>query len=58
MDFEFIVSTPPDRECIDNFKKSIAQGLINKYGVDKLKKIVEIIETTEKSNWIYKRLET
>lgn len=56
MDFEFIVSTPPDRECIDNFKKSIAQGLINKYGVDKLKKIVEIIETTEKSNWIYKRL--
>lgn len=47
MDFEFIVRTPPDEECINNFKKSISQGMIEKYGVEVLKKAVEIIESTE-----------
>lgn len=47
MDFEFIVGTPPDEECIQNFHKTLAQGLINKYGSEKIDKLIKAIETKE-----------
>lgn len=46
-DFEFIVITPPDEECIENFHKTLAQGLINKYGIETMKKVVELSKTQE-----------
>ena len=40
-DFEFIIVTPADEESITNFHKSLAQGLINKHGIETMKKVVE-----------------
>lgn len=40
-EFEFIVDISPDEETIKAFHRSIAQGLVNKYGVETMKKVLE-----------------
>lgn len=40
-EFEFIIDVPPDEETIREFHKSIAQGLINKYGAETMKRVLE-----------------
>ena len=47
-DFEFIVDVPPDDYCIEKFHIALARGLINKYGVENMKKILETIEEQAK----------
>ena len=39
--FNFIVDVSPDDYCIENFHKSLARGLINKYGTENIKKILK-----------------
>ena len=45
-DFEFIVDVPPDDYCIEKFHIALARGLINKYGVENMKKILETMKNT------------
>lgn len=40
MNFKFIVDVPPDEECLNNFHKALAKGLINKNGEENMKKVV------------------
>lgn len=40
-EFEFIVDVSPDEETIREFHRSIAQGLINKYGAETMKRVLE-----------------
>lgn len=46
-DFEFIIVTPPNEECIESFHKTLAQGLINKYGIEIMRKVVELSKTQD-----------
>ncbi|MBU5486991.1 hypothetical protein KQI77_02280 [Clostridium sp. MSJ-8] len=43
-DFEFVIDVPPDDYCIEKFNITLARGLIKKYGVENIKKILETIE--------------
>lgn len=36
-DFEFIIITPTGEESTTNFHKSLAEGLINKHGIETMK---------------------
>jgi len=40
-EFEFIVDVLPDEETIREFHRSIAQGLVNKYGAETMKRVLE-----------------
>lgn len=40
-EFEFIVDVQPDKETIREFHRSIAQGLVNKYGAETMKRVLE-----------------
>lgn len=43
-DYEFIIVSPADEESIMNFHKSLAQGLIDKHGVEVMKQVLELLE--------------
>lgn len=49
MEYKFIVRTPPDQECIDEFYKSVAQGLINKHGVEFMREVVRTLKETKEN---------
>lgn len=49
-EFEFIVDVPPDEYTIREFHKSIAQGLINKYGAENMKKVLEELKKRRNLN--------
>lgn len=40
-EFEFIFENEPDEETIREFHQCIAQGLINKYGAENMKRVLE-----------------
>ena len=40
---KFICKNEPDEYCINNFHKSSAKGLINEYGIEKIKVILKNI---------------
>lgn len=43
-EFKFIVDVPPDEYCINNFHKTIARGLIEKYGAENMRRVLKEIE--------------
>lgn len=42
-EFEFIIRISPDQGCLREMHKMMAQGLINKYGAEVMKKVIENI---------------
>ena len=40
-DFEFVVGVAPDEETIKEFHRSLANGLIKKYGANTMKGVLE-----------------
>lgn len=40
-DFEFIIRIQPDQGCLREMHKTMAQGLINKYGAEVMKRVIE-----------------
>lgn len=40
-EFKFIVDVPPDEYCINNFHKTIAKALIDKYGVKNMRVVAK-----------------
>jgi hypothetical protein len=43
-EFNFIINTPPDETTIDEFHKSLARILVKKYGVETIKKVIQLVE--------------
>lgn len=43
-EFEFIEINEPDGYCLENFHKALAKGLINKYGEEAMRKVVDTIK--------------
>ena len=39
--FELVIDFPPDEETIRDFHRAIAQVLVNKYGTETMKKVLE-----------------
>ena len=48
MKFNFEVVEPPSEELIDEYHMLLAKILINKYGVEIMTKVLEVLETEEK----------
>lgn len=42
--FEFIVDVPPDEDVIRRFHMVIAKALVNKYGVENMKRVLEMYQ--------------
>ncbi len=47
-DFKFVVGVDPDEETIKEFHKILANGLIKRYGIETMKKVLEIVNNSEK----------
>lgn len=43
-DWEFISDNEPDEETIDEFHRSLAQDYIDMYGVDNMKRVLEMVK--------------
>ena len=44
MEFIFVVDVPPDEDCISRSHKVLADGLIEKYGIETMKEVVRQIK--------------
>ncbi|WP_204226492.1 hypothetical protein [Clostridium botulinum] len=44
INYEFVVDVEPDEETINEFHKNLALILINKYGVQTMKEVLNILE--------------
>ena len=43
-DWEFISDNEPDEETIEEFHRSLAQDYIDMYGVDNMKRVLEMVK--------------
>ena len=43
-EWEFIFDNEPDEETIEEFHRSLAQILINKYGANNMKRVLDILK--------------
>ena len=48
MELKFVIDTPPDEECLNDFHKALAKGLINRYGIETMKRVVAEYEKSKK----------
>lgn len=48
MEFNFITKTPPSEELIKGYYKLLAKQLVDRYGKENVKRIVEIAEHQDK----------
>lgn len=46
-EFEFIVDVPPDEDTIRRGNMVLAQALVNKYGVENMKRVLEELKKDE-----------
>lgn len=47
MKFIFVVKTKPDEDIEREFHRSLAKGLINKHGIDVMKKAIYVVKGKE-----------
>mgnify|MGYP004652525401 CR=1 FL=1 len=48
MELKFVIDTPPDEECLIRSHKTLAKGLINRYGIETMKRVVAEYEKSKK----------
>ncbi len=50
MDLKFVIDTPPDEKCLNDFHKLLAKGLINRYGIETMKKVVKEYQRNKRNS--------
>ena len=47
IEYEFIFDNEPDEETLIEFHRSLAQSYIDKYGVENMKKVLEVLKSQQ-----------